>query len=157
MTIRRVATAVVVAAGLTACAGAGEDEQTGTLLGAVIGGVAGAQVGEGDGQLLAVGIGTLIGAMVGGEIGRTMDEVDRQLALQTTERALEEAPRNTTTEWQNPDTGNYGTITPLNTTEPSPGIYCREFQHTVTIGGQTEDAFGTACRQPDGTWEIQQG
>jgi surface antigen len=34
------------------------------------------------------------------------------------------------------------------------GKYCREFQQTVTIGGKTEQAYGTACRQPDGSWQI---
>jgi hypothetical protein len=34
------------------------------------------------------------------------------------------------------------------------GRYCREFQQTVTIGGRTESAYGTACRQADGTWEV---
>jgi len=32
--------------------------------------------------------------------------------------------------------------------------YCSEFQQTVTIGGETEEAFGTACQQADGGWEI---
>ena len=31
---------------------------------------------------------------------------------------------------------------------------CREFQQTITIAGQTHKAFGTACRQADGTWKI---
>ena len=35
---------------------------------------------------------------------------------------------------------------------------CREFQRTITIGGKTEKAYGTACRQPDGTWkEVDKG
>ena len=34
------------------------------------------------------------------------------------------------------------------------GRYCREFQQTVTIGGRTAEAYGTACRQPDGSWKI---
>ena len=54
-----------------------------------------------------------------------------------------------------PDNGHYGTITPLNTTEPRAGTYCREYQQTVTVGGQTQEAYGTACRQPDGAWKIQ--
>ena len=33
--------------------------------------------------------------------------------------------------------------------------YCREYQHTVTIDGKQEKAYGTACRQPDGSWKIQ--
>lgn len=38
-------------------------------------------------------------------------------------------------------------------TTPS-GRQCREFQQTVTVGGRTEQAYGTACLQPDGSWEI---
>jgi hypothetical protein len=31
---------------------------------------------------------------------------------------------------------------------------CREMHLTVMIGNQPQDAVGTACRQPDGTWRI---
>ncbi len=34
------------------------------------------------------------------------------------------------------------------------GRYCREFRHEVRIGGRVEEAFGTACLAPDGTWQI---
>lgn len=34
------------------------------------------------------------------------------------------------------------------------GRYCREFQQTVMIGGRSESAYGTACLQPDGAWEV---
>ena len=129
----------------------------GALLGAIGGGIAGAQVGEGEGQLAAVGVGAVLGALIGGEIGRNLDEVDRMMAERTTQQALETLPSNTTSTWRNPDTGHHGTVTPLSVAEPRPGIYCREFQQTVTIGGETQEAYGTACRQPDGQWEIQQG
>ena len=32
--------------------------------------------------------------------------------------------------------------------------YCREYTKSVTIGGNEEEVYGTACRQADGTWEI---
>lgn len=32
--------------------------------------------------------------------------------------------------------------------------YCREYTKTVRIGGRTEQAYGTACYRPDGSWEI---
>jgi len=32
--------------------------------------------------------------------------------------------------------------------------YCREYHHSVVIDGQTRQAYGHACRQPDGTWHI---
>lgn len=36
----------------------------------------------------------------------------------------------------------------------SSGKTCREFQQSVTIGGKTEEAYGTACLQADGSWEM---
>lgn len=32
--------------------------------------------------------------------------------------------------------------------------YCREYTRTVNVGGMTQDAYGTACLQPDGSWMI---
>lgn len=32
--------------------------------------------------------------------------------------------------------------------------YCREYTRTVTIGSRREEAYGTACLQPDGQWRI---
>jgi hypothetical protein len=32
--------------------------------------------------------------------------------------------------------------------------YCREYQKTATIGGVEREVYGTACMQPDGSWEI---
>lgn len=34
------------------------------------------------------------------------------------------------------------------------GRQCREFQQTVTVGGRSEQAYGTACLRPDGSWGI---
>jgi surface antigen len=45
-------------------------------------------------------------------------------------------------------------VTPTRTYQQSSGEYCREYQQTVTVGGKTQEAYGTACRQPDGTWKI---
>jgi len=32
--------------------------------------------------------------------------------------------------------------------------YCREFQTTIVVDGRPEQAHGTACMQPDGTWQV---
>lgn len=57
--------------------------------------------------------------------------------------------------WNNPQTGNSGTITPIREgTSQTTGWYCREYQTTVRIGRRDEQAYGTACRQPDGSWQI---
>lgn len=47
-----------------------------------------------------------------------------------------------------------GAVTAVRDGRSSLGRYCREFQQTLTVGGKTENAYGTACRQPDGSWEI---
>ncbi len=32
--------------------------------------------------------------------------------------------------------------------------YCREYQRAVWIGGRRSEVYGTACLQPDGSWQI---
>ena len=145
--------ATMIALLSAACAGQGEKQTLGTLGGAALGGLLGSQFGSGSGQLAATGAGVLIGALVGSEIGRSMDEVDRLKANQAINTA-QAAPLGETIAWNNPETGNLGTVTPIRDGTSSSGSYCREFQQTVTIGGKTEEAYGTACRQPDGSWQI---
>lgn len=33
-------------------------------------------------------------------------------------------------------------------------LQTREYQTTITIGGEAKDAYGTACLQPDGSWMM---
>lgn len=132
----------------------GNKQAVGTLLGAAAGGLAGSQVGKGRGKLVATGVGTLLGALVGNEIGKSLDRADRLAMQHATHRSLEKAPTGKTTTWKNPDSGNQGSITPKKTFQRKDGTYCREFTQTITVGGRTEQAYGTACRQPDGTWKL---
>jgi len=32
--------------------------------------------------------------------------------------------------------------------------YCREYTKAIRVGGRLEQAYGKACLQPDGSWEI---
>jgi surface antigen len=73
----------------------------------------------------------------------------------TTQASLEHTQTGTTSTWNNPDTGHRGTVTPVDTYRRDDGIYCREFQQTVVVAGEQQQAYGTACRQPDGTWKVQ--
>jgi len=50
--------------------------------------------------------------------------------------------------------GASGSVTTTRLGTSTSGRQCREFQQTVTIGGRTEQAYGTACLQPDGSWEL---
>ena len=141
---------------LAGCGAGGINKQTGgAVLGGIGGGLIGSRIGSGRGAIVATIAGAILGGLLGGEVGRQLDERDRLMMSQTTQGALEKSQSGVSTEWMNPDTQNYGTITPrLARVDPSTGRYCREFQQTVTVGGQTQQAFGRACRQPDGNWQI---
>jgi surface antigen len=150
------AAAVAASLALGACADVQNNPKTavGTLGGAAVGGLLGAQVGRGTGQLAATAAGALIGAYAGSEIGRSLDRADRLTMQQTTQTTLERGRTGVASTWRNPDTGNYGSVTPIRTTEATNGAVCREYQQTITVGGRTEEGVGTACRQPDASWRI---
>ena len=133
----------------------GTKQTAGGLLGAAGGGLLGAQFGSGTGQLAATAAGVFIGALLGSEIGRSMDDVDRLKAEQAINQAHSTPIGNTIT-WNNAESGNSGTVTPTRDGTSDSGEYCREFQQTVVIGGKTEEGYGIACRQPDGTWRIRE-
>lgn len=134
----------------------GPKETLGTVGGAILGGLAGAQFGAGEGRLWATGIGAVLGALAGSQVGKSLDRADRAYMSSTTQATLEHSKTGATSTWKNPDSGHSGTVTPTKTYQKTDGRYCREFQQTVTIGGKEEKAYGTACRQPDGSWQIVQ-
>ena len=130
--------------------------QTGTAIGALTGGALAYGLGQDShNKELWTVLGIGLGAMIGSNIGQQLDERDRILMGQTFNHTMEKAPINATGQWQNPDTGHGGTVTPTRTFETQTGP-CREFTQTVSIGGQMEEAYGTACRQADGSWKIKQ-
>ena len=133
--------------------GRGNKELLGAGSGAVIGGVLGSNVGKGKGQLWATGAGVLLGAVLGSEIGRSLDKADMAYAEKANIQA-HSAPIGETISWNNPESGHYGSVTPTRDGYTDSGRYCREYQQTIVVGGQTEQGYGTACRQPDGSWEI---
>ncbi len=150
--------AMVAVVGLSACEslqGRGNKELIGGGAGAVIGGVLGSQVGGGSGQKWATGAGVLLGALIGSDIGASLDKADRAYAAQATSQA-HKAPIGETITWNNPETGHAGTVKPVNDGYSSSGRYCREYQQTVIVGGEEKSAYGKACQQPDGSWEIVQ-
>lgn len=132
----------------------GSKQTVGTGLGAVAGGLAGSQMGKGSGRLWATGAGVLLGALVGSEVGASLDQADRMYMQQAQTKAYS-APIGEQIAWNNPESGNSGTYVAVKDgTSKTSGRYCREYQQTVTVGGQQQSAYGTACQQPDGSWEI---
>ena len=129
-------------------------EEAGALIGAGIGGVAGSFIGDGGGQLVAVAVGTMLGAMMGSEVGKSLDRADRLALAQAQHDALEYGESGSTTTWKNPDSGNSGEIVPQRAYRQPDGVFCREFQQVIVVGGEMEAAYGTACRQSDGAWKL---
>jgi len=121
-------------------------------VGAALGGAAGAAIGAGvtdrDDRVVGIVAGTVIGAVVGGLIGDSMDRSDYTCMGQ----ALEYADRGQSVSWTDPRGASYR-VMPGNSYQ-SNGRYCRQYTTTAVIDGRTETVKGTACRQPDGTWDL---
>ncbi len=137
---------------LTACQtdNWGGGETVGTLGGAAAGGLVGNAIGGHSAQDAA---GVMIGGFAGNQLGGMVDDADRRRAAAAEQRAYT-APIGQQIAWNNPQNGNAGTITPTRDGYDASGAYCREFQQTITVGGQQQQGYGKACRQSDGTWKI---
>lgn len=131
-------------------------QDIGTLAGAVGGGIIGSNVGGGKGKIAGTIVGTLLGAAIGSSIGASLDKADMQYYNSASQNALENGQPGQSMPWKNPQSGNYGSVTPSNYYQNSSGQYCREYTQTITVGGKTEKGYGTACRQPDGSWQVVQ-
>jgi len=159
-----IAVSLATALMIGGCAHQGPREQSGMLIGATLGALAGAALSDnrhghhgrygghhrGGADAAAVLFGAVAGAVIGGSIGRIMDEQDRIRASY----ALENVRTGVPTSWRNPDTGNAYEITPTETYTTQSGP-CREYTLEAEIGGKRETIYGTACRQADGSWKIQ--
>ncbi|KTC65790.1 surface antigens (17 kDa) [Legionella adelaidensis] len=125
------------------------NEGVGTVTGGVVGGLLGSQFGSGSGKVAAAAGGALLGAFLGGKIGQYMDRQD-QMQMQ---RALETAPVGRAVTWKNPDNGNQYSVKPTKTyyVNQQP---CREYITNAQIGGKSQQIYGKACRQADGSWRV---
>ncbi len=129
----------------------GHKTAVGGVGGAAAGGFLGHALGGGTAGIIG---GAIAGGLIGAAIGDRMDAADRRESERAAQRALETAPSGQATTWNNPDSGNHGSVTPTRTFQTDNGQYCREYQQTVVIGGEEQQAHGTACRQADGSWRI---
>lgn len=158
MITRKMGVALIVVATLGGCtqqddggSGLGTKTTIGALGGAAGGGLIAAAAGGGG---AAIAGGVIVGGLLGGAMGSYLDNQDKKTANETANKALESSPTGQTSTWKNPDNGNSGTVTPTKTFKNAQGQDCREFQQTITVGGKTEQGYGTACRDAQGNWRI---
>ncbi len=140
--------------GITGGGGSFSKQDIGTVLGGVGGAVAGAQFGKGNGKVALGALGALLGAGLGSSVGGSLDRADMNYFDRTSQRALETGQAGQALPWNNPQSGNSGVVIPQKPYQNASGQYCREFQNKITVGGRTQNGYGTACRQPDGSWQI---
>lgn len=134
----------IVVAGLAA--GCATKRETGALTGAATGTAAGAAIGDTE----AAVIGGLLGTIVGHEIGYRMQREDRQ----RTRDVLEHNQTGQSSDWVNPDTGRRYAVTPRVTYRGARQRPCREFVIEWGTGPSARKSVESACRRPDGTWQI---
>jgi surface antigen len=145
--------AIALLPAMVAACGPGNKQGTGTIVGAIAGGAAGAAIGGKNNRIPGIAIGAMAGGILGNVIGKDMDDRDRQLAAEAQYRALEYGQAGSTTPWNNPANQHRGQIVPGKPYQQG-NSYCRSYTHTIYIGGQPQTARGTACRAPDGTWST---
>ena len=69
-------------------------------------------------------------------------------------RALENNNSGKPAYWRNAKSGTSYKVTPVKNVTVNGNQYCREYRTTADIGGKQEQMYGTACRQPDGSWKV---
>lgn len=144
-----VSTLLLVALATGCATPQGPKEETGMVIGGIVGAILGNQIGSGDGRRVATALGAIAGGAIGSSVGRSMDDVDRMKMAAT----LETTRTGVASTWRNPDTGHEYRMEPTRTYESQQGP-CREYVLDAEIGGRTEEVYGTACRQSDGSWRI---
>jgi surface antigen len=144
------------ATGIVGCSGDSLDDSpkqtTGGIIGAGAGGLLGYAIFGGPIGIIA---GVVIGGLAGGAIGARLDEDDKEMARNAAHSAFEANRTGQPNGWENPDTGASGTITPTKTYQTAEGQYCREYTQEIIVGGEKQEATGTACRLDDGSWQIE--
>jgi surface antigen len=145
--------AIVILSALLAACGPGNKQGTGTIVGAVAGGAAGAAIGGPKNRAGGMAVGAVVGGIIGNRVGKSLDEEDRRIAATAEYQALEYGQPGAVTPWDNPQTQHHGQIVPGKPYQQG-SQFCRPYTHTIYIEGEPQTARGTACRQPDGTWQA---
>ncbi|MCX7120865.1 MAG: glycine zipper domain-containing protein [Gammaproteobacteria bacterium] len=121
------------------------------------GGIAGGLIGgaASGGNVYGIIGGALLGGIIGNQVGQYMDRQDK-INMQS---AIINTPVNREATWTSDKAGPNGTpvtytVKPIKNYHSPSHQYCREYQTTVTVAGKDQKAYGKACRQPDGSWKI---
>ena len=95
---------------------------------------------------------TDVTAFIDGSVLPRLSQRERTEASSAQFNALQFGRTGAPRTWQG-DAGATGSVLvgpPVNVN----ALYCREFTHTVTVGGQAFPKKGMACREDDGRWGV---
>lgn len=142
--------------------GCSRDRTAGAIIGGILGGIIGNNVGRGRNRGPATIAGIIFGGIAGAAIARNgcRDRyADAYYYNPAYYDAFEHPRYGARYDWRNPHSGNYGYVVPVRDYDDGyrygyRGAECREFRQTVWIGRHRTNAYGTACRQRDGSWRI---
>ena len=82
-------------------------------------------------------------------------QTDWDIAKNAAKKALNDADDGETISWKNDQSGNNGTLTPLNSREQN-GKPCRDLKIHNNAGSLSGNASYTFCKQADGRWKTDQ-
>ncbi len=166
------AAALTLVAGLAppAQAASQTSQLLGTLLGGIAGAAAGSQFGSGDGNTAATAIGGVLGAVLGNQLVASLESSNEPAyrgygpysgyagpPQAYAPPAYQPSYAGYPTAAYQP---SYASLQPVAGypayQQPAvrAGSDCRAFFTTINIDGVAQNARGTACRQPDGSWKI---
>ena len=155
---------LALATSVSACQSTGvTPQQQAQVGGALRGGLLGYGLGKGHrNKSKAILGGVIAGAIAGDFIGQKLSAASQQAHTKTVAHTLEYSPTGTANSWNNPDAyqAEQGRVQVTKSYQQPrqfgqyEGRYCREFIQEIRVGNQVQQGYGTACRQPDGSWEM---
>ncbi len=131
--------------------GVSTEAQGGALGGAAIGGVVAGLAGAHPGWIAAS---TILGGIAGGALSEFMTSDNAERHAENNVSALNTLGPGQSTSWSDPQSNASG-MTTVNSVYTANGRTCKTFTETVRTPERTVTQDGTACRQADGTWQVQ--
>ena len=79
---------------------------------------------------------------------------DKKAMAEAMLEALESHVSGRSANWENPESGSRGSITPVRTFKNKDGSWCREYRETSNFIDRREERRAIACRTSDGIWKT---
>ena len=128
-----------------------DNATTGTVLGAIAGGLIGGAASHGNGGAVVGGV--ILGGLAGNAISSGMNCNDRRYAMASYRQGFD-GRIGRRHYWRNASDGSYGSFTPVRQFSRD-GETCRDYRESGRSDGHDYNRSGTACRHGDGNWYLQ--